>query len=1016
MDGVSRISTEAPPAAGAGPISAARSSPNIAAMLGSPQSRFRRSQSHTDIQKAADAAAAEAGGGKSGAEMGGAWAADKLTSARVAEFMDKYRAAGGPADAAQLLETEGFFEWALRSTVASVLSSLIVLSPHAPAVLAYNVWCTTLAVVCAKPTLGDAIKTWWFPLSGGAIGVPLTYLMLSGVHLLGLCGSIPASICAASVCFAVITFTLGDDIQARWALLPVVVGLVQPSYAGYVQEDDPAALNDAIFAQAAVSVLEVYIGYVAGGLCGVVALLLPFPRLATPQLRRRIVTAYEQIAELHVRLTVALLAPKVPHVLNEEMERLLGKSKLGQTMESIDLLFEEARWEPKSLWGSWGTRNHELQWHISAISVLVRNVNLRFHRKRINRTLYPKHAALAGQLTDDSKPGVFFFAMRQTLEGLQALSLATKREQLMKSDSNNYLTNLQDIIDDLGEDIDAGVKNGRYVNLLKELQACMARGEGEGEEEVDQRLAINLHESMWLTVEFSSKVLGMLGNISSSKEVPKWFVALQRESGGEALEDNAMRRMFPGAFISACNGGQLSKTSFVWSIVASGCGAAAVGAGPASSLQARLLSCFKASMVLMLSSAIGWLQGGPNLTEDVAIFCPICAVFVYESGLKTILPNTSRAWRWAVGTFIGSIWALWAMYVSGGDGVILGVAMAMLAFTSAYLQTFPLLGYAGLVASFSGPIVAVGFAWNGPAQDDETNYDQRAFARLSQSFNGCLISICVTMLVLPGLQRESISVRQHFLGSLDKLIIATQGMLHGLHKPVESADLASSLPPHLAMRKHVEELRHLVEQAAEEPVLSCGVDARGVFPAAFCRGLLGSIEQLYRTVVQLRALMRPLAKRGLTLQEALRTGNLAHGALLPDIAKLCGPALGVLQHTKKVLSQQQSTAVSKDLFLLISADEEYWEQVNEANNQLSKILQAQDGKDVSPTERIHPMQAVALIGVMGELHELSLGIIDLAWAAARIADHEHASARAIPGETQAGSGVDTNLFDMQVIT
>lgn len=52
--------------------------------------------------------------------------------------------------------------WAVRSSIASVLSSLLVLSPGSPAVLSYNVWLTVLAVVCAKPTLGDGIKTWWW--------------------------------------------------------------------------------------------------------------------------------------------------------------------------------------------------------------------------------------------------------------------------------------------------------------------------------------------------------------------------------------------------------------------------------------------------------------------------------------------------------------------------------------------------------------------------------------------------------------------------------------------------------------------------------------------------------------------------------------------------------------------------------------------------------------------------------------------------------------------------------------
>ena len=178
-------------------------------------------------------------------------------------------------------------------------------------------------------------------------------------------------------------------------------------------------------------------------------------------------------------------------------------------------------------------------------------------------------------------------------------------------------------------------------------------------------------------------------------------LSLRRDVGGEEIGFNlsrTSRRLFPGAFVSGCNGSpnsgspnsgpsQLGTTFFVWALWPLCC---SHPEGPAVSLDARFMTAAKSTVMLLLASAIGWLPAGPNLTEDVAIFCPICVVFVYEAGLKSLIAAESRMWRWAVGTFIGSIWALWAMYISNGAPVPLAIALAILAFISAYLQVRPL--------------------------------------------------------------------------------------------------------------------------------------------------------------------------------------------------------------------------------------------------------------------------------------------------------------------------------------
>ena len=268
---------------------------------------------------------------------------------------------------------------------------------------------------------------------------------------------------------------------------------------------------------------------------GVVALLFPFPRTATPQLERRIALAYRQIAHLHVLLTVALLETKVPHILNEEIERLLGKSKLGQTMESMNLLFEEARWEPAMCWGN---KNSELQWHVSLIHVLVRNVRLRYNRRRIDRYRIVKtHAALVERLTDADKNRVYYFAMKQAMEVLQMVSGAMRRD----SADAMYLQVMRGTIDDFAEDIDDQVEGSGYKFLKKELQECLAHQDLD-DGTVDPKLSLNLYESFWLTAEFNSKILNFVKVLCSRARVVERVVErverVERVESLSALESH----------------------------------------------------------------------------------------------------------------------------------------------------------------------------------------------------------------------------------------------------------------------------------------------------------------------------------------------------------------------------------------------------------------------------------------------------------------------------------------------
>lgn len=187
----------------------------------------------------------------------------------------------------------------------------------------------------------------------------------------------------------------------------------------------------------------------------------------------------------------------------------------------------------------------------------------------------------------------------------------------------------------------------------------------------------------------------------------------------------------------------------------------------------------------------------------------------------------------------------------------------------------------------------------------------------------------VTIVVFPAAQRNAISTKAHFVGSLGKLITATRGLLHGLTGPIGS-DLASSLPPHLTTRQHIDQLHQLIEQAAEEPNLTfCSVHT---FPVVYYRNLLERVEELYQTVAQLRALMRPLAKSGVALADALRaSGGIVHGRHLPKkagdedcIKALKGPIVNIMEHAQRQRDPRSTTCRVMYIFNLLRFLADSW--------------------------------------------------------------------------------------------
>ena len=89
--------------------------------------------------------------------------------------------------------------------------------------------------------------------------------------------------------------------------------------------------------------------------------------------------------------------------------------------------------------------------------------------------------------------------------------------------------------------------------------------------------------------------------------------------------------------------------------------------------------------------------------------------------------------------------------------------------------------YAGLVAAFTAPIIAVGYDWTEVDDNDGGLLDEclaRVFARLTESFAAACIMITAVVVVLP--QSASSLVHQDMIRSLRGLRISVQQVRGGV--------------------------------------------------------------------------------------------------------------------------------------------------------------------------------------------------------------------------------------------
>ena len=165
--------------------------------------------------------------------------------------------------------------------------------------------------------------------------------------------------------------------------------------------------------------------------------------------------------------------------------------------------------------------------------------------------------------------------------------------------------------------------------------------------------------------------------------------------------------------------------------------------------KARWMLALRTALIMFLATALPLLDSRPHgdpldwvqsdLLQDLAVFSPIAAIFVYQQRTQALIPDSSRVWRFAFGTYIACTWALWVVYFAGSTWWQLICLQLVSAGVGTYIHAHPYFGYTGLVLAFTVPIIVVGY-------EEGDREERRALARMVQTLLGCAITAAVTIL------------------------------------------------------------------------------------------------------------------------------------------------------------------------------------------------------------------------------------------------------------------------------
>jgi len=750
-------------------------------------------------------------------------------------------------------QTDIKLEWYIRTAVASLLSNCLVLFNDTYTPWYCAVWIPVLALATAKPVLGDQLHGWWDALAGGFVGwlvaLPSLFLVPSGDKAWCLLGMV--------VSFTILSYTFGDHIQGRWSLLPPTVAMVLLANG----KEHMEAFN---------AIGVILWGFTMGGCCSFVALVLPFPRTASSQVRERLQDTYRKMLRLHAVLVVR----KYEDVSSLEMRAKILHDGVVSSMENAERLIKNCEWEPQSWLGDWyGNGSQKLRLyhrHYAMMKDLAQNLNTRFYRRGVKSSTVWDAAAEASASSVEFDNEAFIKVQSSKGERHAEMWRARVEETEMDLERNKVKQNMSKGADESvtftawaaqmllrqlddgvlppkGRDIfqpmsDEGIewhkiweklREGQYEALIGSHDFCalslkMLYGADINDmpEPKISSSQISFDESLMLALEFATLIDNFLidelvlehhedekgpyvpythhrraaGRTtpmttpmttpilshSEGPEMPEEVKLAPDEStrlldpvtSGFAIDINSEKRhddypltrshqrdlndlvgkgrkgtsrwshrlqiLFPEIFIAAWQYPKdnqefpFDAKSFVWTRFTFN----------------RFLETWKLVLSLTAASALYWIPTTSDFVETVPLFAPITVIFLYQQRQGTFVPTHSRMWRWTLGTFIGSIYAFWVMYsaapaagfVWADDEVSkfhMAVMLAILAVFGATVQASPFFGYAGLVAGFTGPILAIGYDWKSKVYTQDAMIDH-CVARLAQSANACFIVMVTT--------------------------------------------------------------------------------------------------------------------------------------------------------------------------------------------------------------------------------------------------------------------------------
>uniref|UniRef100_A0A7S0P2H5 Integral membrane bound transporter domain-containing protein n=1 Tax=Calcidiscus leptoporus TaxID=127549 RepID=A0A7S0P2H5_9EUKA len=878
-------------------------------------------------------------------------------------------------------------EWCLRVGLSETLALLLVLHPSAPAFLHRSVWLVVLSLATAKPTLGDTLEGWWIAASGGFIGLALATVLVP-LATLGKLGGIVAM----CIGFGALSLTFGEHVQGRWAMLPLISTILNVANNG----DILAGLGEGV---------SPWLGMCFGGLCGAIASLLPLPALASEQVKLRMAGAYRIAARLHAVLLVSLMQKEEPRVLHNRTNTQL--EMLEADLKNLRNLINVARWEYWLLSPfARAEMTSMLKFHTSLLYALAVNLRLRLSRRDDFGRGSPLHQAI-------SKPNSH-----------KPLFLCARYSALMLRDIASELLdiNLDSALMLRERQISFQSAHGFSHDAWSEaLRTCLKDAVGSSPEATPKappgflQQTTNLCQSLWGVHEFHERLLEI--DVTKYTQAAK---AAAKEKAKAApvkkLDMSAMelcRMLIPGVFAGWGDLGvsrvQATLTSSLnieehHPQLDSAVERLMYENELAVATRSRRLLAARSTLMLVVSASLGWVQlnsvgrgsstawAPSDLVSHLPIFCPISVIFIFQPRSHTNIFAQSRMWRWLIGTYLGCVFALFFMYFSGDSMLTLGIELVAFAMIFTRVHHDGDYGYAGLVAAFTAPIIAVGFDWDSYEAhiNHAESFERRAMSRLSQSFLGCAVTVLITFIWQTDAERARPLLKTHLQASQRGLTAALKYIRDRSGHAKPEPRVIGRAVRQAARRLHAEmgSLRSLLAESKAEP----SIYSVPPLPSYDYDGALRGLEGTW---------MRLLELLGLSYR-TLATSTGAASRCRTRFNQICDSMLKAVERTveKIVLAAQargdrdasdRYDGQIRKMYDLQGELSSYWHSIDDSLGALmAELIQQSASKDTAHEK--HPVtDYIAQGAALGLLKQVAEHVYNMAWRYANIIEKEHPS-------------------------